>query len=266
MNHKRAGNLLVWISSVMFIAGLTVIVLAWVYNEPLTRRVVGKLTEVDAELASVGSTLSTSRVEIERTLRILDATETAINKFTSNDPEAFFENVQSTLGDGLVPELETARERLVSARDTLEQLRVTIFGLNALPFVNINIPDKTLTDLIDSADALQAQITDVTELAEQASTLLADASYLLGGDFTDTRSSLEYFLGEIDTYQDKVSDWRKQTGDLIESTPKWVDTTSISLTIFMLWFCFSQLGLVLHGLSLRQGSNPLEILKKKQSG
>lgn len=262
MNRKFAGHTLIGISSAMFAAGLVVIVLAWIYNEPLTRRILDKLTEVDSELMQVETTLTTSKTELERTLRILYTTEKNINKFTSNDPEAFFENVQSTLGDGLVPELETARERLVSARDTLEQLRVTIFGLNALPFVNISIPDKTLTDLIDSADALQAQITDVTELAQQASTLLADASYLLSGDFTDTRSSLEYFLSEIDTYQTKVVGWREQANGFIKSTPKWIDNISISLTIFMVWFCFSQFGLFLHGISLKRGNNPLEMLRK----
>ena len=265
MNRKFIGGVLIGLSSVMFAVGLVITLLAWVYNEPLTKELVGKLTEVDSELAQVETTLKTSKIEIERTLGILDATEEAINKFTSNDPEAFFENVQSTLGEGLVPELETARERLVSAEDTLEELRVTIFGLNALPFVNINVPDKTLTDLIDSADALQEQIGGVTELAEQASTMLADASYLLGGDFTDTRSSLEYFLSEIDTYQAKIVDWRKQASDLIESTPRWIDNTSIGLTVFMLWFCFSQIGLLLHGVSLRQGNNPLDTLKKAKS-
>lgn len=262
MNRKFAGSTLIGISSVMFAAGLVMIVLAWIYNEPLTQRILDKLTEVDSDLMQVETTLTTSKTELERTLRILDTTEKTINKFTSNDPKAFFENVQSTLGDGLVPELETARERLVSARDTLEQLRVTIFGLNALPFVNISIPDKTLTDLIDSADALQAQITDVTELAQQASTLLADASYLLSGDFTDTRSSLEFFLSEIDTYQAKVADWRWQADDFIKSTPKWIDNTSIGLTFFMLWFCFSQLGLLLHGINLKRGNSPLEMLRK----
>jgi hypothetical protein len=102
----------------------------------------------------------------------------------------------------------------------------------------------------------------VTELAQQASTLLADASYLLSGDFTDTRSSLEYFLSEIDTYQAKVADWRGQADGFIKSTPKWIDNTSIGLTFFMLWFCFSQLGLLLHGINLKRGNSPLEMLKK----
>ena len=262
MARKIIGIALVGISSLMLVAGLVGLVASWVYNEPVTAQITGKLTEVDSELKQVETTLRTSKTEIERVLRILDETEAAINQFTSNDPQAFFENVQSTLGEGLVPELETARERLVSAKETLEELRVTILGLNALPFININVPDKTLTDLIDSADSIQAQISDVTELAQQASTFLDDASYLLNGDFTETRSSLEYFLSEIDTYQTKITEWRKQIAYLTKSTPKWIDQTSIGLTFFLLWLSISQVGLLLHGLGILRGKNPLEMLKR----
>jgi len=262
MARKIIGNTLIGLGSFFLLASMVGMILSWVYNGPLTRRMVGNLTEVDSQLAQVETTLSTSKTEIDKTLGIIDSTDEAINKFTANDPQAFFENVQSTLGEGLVPELETARERLVSARDTLQQLRVTIFGLNVVPFININVPDKTLTDLIDSADTLQARIGEVSDLAKQASSFLDDASYLLNGNFTDARSSLEYFLGEINTYQAKIADWRKQTQYLIEGTPKWIDRASVGLTFFLLWFGFSQVGLILHGWSLRAGQNPLDVLKR----
>jgi hypothetical protein len=201
-------------------------------------------------------------VELERTLRIVNSTEEALKKFTLNDPQSFFKNVQTTLDEGLVPELETARERLVAARDSLERLRVTLLGINLIPFIQINIPDKILTDLIDSADSMQTRIEDVGALVKQASTFLDDASYLLGGDFSETRESLEFFLAEIDTYQQKVDGWRAQVGMLIESAPRWVDNASIWLTVGLLWFGFSQFGLILHGLSLRRGDDPLAVLRE----
>lgn len=262
MARKIITNTLIVLSSTLLFLSLAGIILAWVYNEPLTSQAVGRLEEIDAELAQVEVTLKNSKVELERTLRIVNATEEALNKFTLNDPKAFFESVQSTLDEGLVPELEKARERLISARDTLERLRVTVFGLNALPFININIPDKTLTDLIDSADSLQTQIGDVSQLAKQAATFLDDASYLLGGDFGETRESLEFFLGEIDIYQEKVDGWRAQVGTLIESTPRWLDNASVSLTVVLFWFGFSQFGLLLHGLSLKRGDDPLDVWRE----
>ena len=205
-------------------------------------------------------------MELERALRIVDSTELALNKFTQNDPEAFFENVQTTLDDELIPELEIAKERLVAARDTLEDLRTLVFGLKFTPFIKINIPDQTLTDLIDSADSLQTQIKDVGGLAKEASLLLGDASDLLGGDLTETRDSLKSFLIAIEGYQTKIADWRAQVADLNKDLPKWIDRASIGLTLFLLWFGFSQFGLLLHGLNIRRGDNPQEVLRKNNVG
>lgn len=263
MARKIFSSTLIVLSSTLLILSILGIALAWVYNEPLTRIALGRLAEIDSELEQAEVTLRTSKTELERTLRIVDATEEALNKFTLNDPQGFFEDVQSTLDEGLVTELETARGRLISARDTLEQLRVTLFGLSLVPFLQINIPDQILTDLIDSADTLQTRIGDVSDLAEEASTFLDDASYLLGGDFSETRESLEYFLAEIDIYQQKVAGWRIQVAELTEAIPVWINRASLSLTLGLLWFGFSQFGLILHGLGMKRGINPLDVLRTK---
>ncbi len=263
MARKIFTSALFVVSSTLLILSLLVIVLAWVYNEPLTRNVLGRLEEVDSELEQAEVTLRTSKIELERTLRIVNATEEALNKFTLDDPQGFFEDIQSTLDEGLVTELETASTRLISARDTLENLRVTLFGLSLVPFLQVNVSDQILTDLIESADTLQARIADVSDLAKQASTFLDDASFLLNGDFSETRDSLEYFLGEISVYQQKVDGWRNQIADLTESIPGWMDNASLSLTIGLFWFAFSQFGLILHGMAMKRGLDPLAVLRTK---
>ncbi len=263
MARKIFTSALFVVSSTLLILSLLVIVLAWVYNEPLTRNMLGRLEEVDSELEQAEVTLRTSKIELERTLRIVNATEEALNKFTLDDPQGFFEDIQSTLDEGLVTELETASTRLISARDTLENLRVTLFGLSLVPFLQVNVSDQILTDLIESADTLQARIADVSDLAKQASTFLDDASFLLNGDFSETRDSLEYFLGEISVYQQKVDGWRNQIADLTESIPGWIDNASLSLTLGLLWFAFSQFGLILHALGMKRGLDPLAVLRTK---
>lgn len=260
MLRKILVGLLIGVSSILFTGSVIGVILSWAYNQPLTEEALTRLEQIDAELEGAEVTLRNSKVELERTLRIVDQTETALNQFTQNDPEGFFKDVQTTLDDKLLPELETARERLISARDTLEDIRVTLFGLNLVPFLQINIPDKILTDLIDSADALESEIGGVSELAKKASVLLDDAAYLLGGDFGETRDSLKFFLNEIDVYQEKVTGWREQIADVEKSLPGWLDLASLLLTVFLLWFGFSQLGLILHGLNLWRGKSPFAAL------
>jgi hypothetical protein len=43
----------------------------------------------------------------------------------------------------------------------------------------------------------------------------------------------------------------------------WIDRASAILTIFLLWFGFSQFGLLLHGLVLWRGYNPLVVLRSE---
>lgn len=255
---------LIVLSVLLLFLSVAGILAAWIFNEPLTRDALERLNKVDAELQLGQSTLKSAQLELERSLRILDASEQALNQFTANDPEAFFEDVQTTLDDELVPELQTARERLIAARDTLEGLRGLLAALQFIPFIQIPIPDQTLTDLIDSADALESKIGEVGDLAEQASTLLNDASLLLGGDFKETRESLEGFLAAVKEYEEKVSGWRDQVADAKEALPVWMDRASVILTIFLLWFGLSQFSLFLHGRAILRGENPWDGLRFKK--
>lgn len=266
MKRKILAGALIGVSSLVLAASLVGIILAWVYNEPLTDKALTKLKEIDSELQQVQTVLADSKTELENTLQTVNDTEQAINQFTQNDPQGFFEDVQTTLDEELIPELGTAKERLLAARNTLSGIRSALSVLKYIPFVKIDVPDQTLTDLIDSADSLQAEIANVSGLAKQASSFLDDASALLGGDLGQTRATLEYFLKEIDTYQQKVTDWRKQVTDLIESIPVWLDRASLSITVVLFWLGFSQLGLLLHGLTIWQGGNPLVVLKRNMRG
>ncbi len=261
MRRKIAAGALIGISSLALAASLVGIALAWAYNEPLTRDGSKRLDEVDSELRVGEEALKKSYAEIERALSILDSTEAALNRFTQNDPQAFFADVQTQLNDELLPELGTARERLITARDTLQDLRLLVFGINVAPFVSVNVSDEMLTDLIDSADALESQITDVGDLAEQASVLLNDASQLFGGNLEESRASLQGFLADVESYQEKVQGWRERAAHVKESLPLWMDLASTFLTLFLLWFGLSQVSLLLHGRAILRGENPWEGLR-----
>jgi hypothetical protein len=92
---------------------------------------------------------------------------------------------------------------------------------------------------------------------------VSDTSYLLGGDLTETRASLQNFLTAAQEYEQKVSGWREQVAQIRKGTPEWIDQACIGLTVFLAWFALSQFGLILHGLSLQYGDNPLWLLRAK---
>jgi chromosome segregation ATPase len=264
MGRKILAWLLIVLSSIFLLASVVGIGAAWGYNEPLTREAVGRLTEIDGQLAQVQATLESSRLELERALRIVDATEQTLEKFAeqSSNAENIMEGIQSTLDDKLLPELKTTRERINSAREALGNLQSVIEGVASfLPGVDLGAPKKIVTDLIDSASSIDTEIAHAEDIAKQASTFVGDTSYLLGGDFTQTRESLQNFITSIEDYQMRVGNWRTQVADLLKNAPVWIDRASISITIFLLWFGLSQFGLFLHGRAILLGENPLDLLR-----
>jgi hypothetical protein len=82
---------------------------------------------------------------------------------------------------------------------------------------------------------------------------------------TETRDSLQNFLTATQEYQRKVTVWRGQVAELDGQLPALIDRASIILTIFLLWFGLSQFGLILHGLNMRRGGDPLAVLRPKMS-
>jgi len=263
MARKISAWTLIVLSSIFLLLSVVGIGAAWIYNEPLTSKTINQLEGIDSELSQAETTLESTHVELERALRIVDAAQTALEKLAeqSTSAESLFDDIQSSLDDQLLPELKTTRERLNTARTALEDLQGLLKSLGSLPFIDINVPDQVLTDLIDSADTLDTEISNAEDVAKKASTFVNDTSYLLGGDLTETRDSLQGFLVAVEEYQTKVADWRKQVADLIELLPAWIDRTSITLTIFLLWFGLSQFGLFLHGRMILLGENPLDVLR-----
>jgi F0F1-type ATP synthase membrane subunit b/b' len=265
MARKIFTGILIALSSLLLILSLVGIVLALVYNEPLTKESTTRLSEVDAQLAQIQTDLRSAKSEVERALRIIQSAEEALAALTkqTTDAKQLLEQVNKTLDEDLIPNLDSTRARLTEVRKILDDLRKTLNSLNSIPFVNLNAPgDELLAGIIAGVDSLDLELENVQDLAKRASVFINDTSYLLGGDFLETKQNLQNLLQVLEGYDEKLTGWREQVDTLITSAPRWIDNASISLTVGLLWFAFSQFGLFLHGLSLWHGENPLEILKK----
>jgi len=264
--RKILSGILIALSAIFLVLSIVGIGAIWFYNKPLTQKATGQLKDIDAQLAQAQATLQSSEKELQRALRFVDSAESALEKMAKQTGSAknAFDSIQSTIDDQLLPDLKTTRQRIDSARTTLESLQSVLKSVSSfIPGFDLNAPAKTLTDLIASTHSLDNEISNVEGLATQASTFVSDTSFLLGGDLTGTRASLQNFVTYIQEYETKVEGWRAQDKALLEKTPGWIDQASIILTIFLLWFGLSQFGLLLHGLNLRRGVDPLYVLREK---
>jgi hypothetical protein len=259
MVHKILAGILITISSTLLGLSIAGIALVWTYKEPLTQVSIARVRAIDHELAQAQTALQNAELELERTLRTVEAAEKSLVTLKADftQAKAFFGDVNGSLENQLLPGLKASRENIDQAKSSLQDMRVTLEKINALPFVDLNLPgDELLGDLIASAGSLDAQITQVEGLVKKASTFMEDASYLMEGDFTETKHNLQNFLKVVQAYGQKLTGWRGQLAMLIRFLPGWIQTASIGLTIFLLWFGFSQFSLILNGLSLWHRNDP----------
>jgi hypothetical protein len=265
MARKIIIGILMALSSILLILSVAGIVLAWVYNEPLTRAATIRLQAIDTELAQAQTALQKAQTELERTLRIVETAEKTLASLKDQLSLAkqLFGTVNGTLDEKLIPALKTSRDKVNSVKSALQDLRDKLAQLNSIPFVHLNLPgDKMLADLIATTDSINGEIARVEDLTQKASTFMSDMSYLSGGDLSETKQSLQNFLVVVKEYDQKLTGWRAQVAGLLKAIPGWIDSASIILTVFLLWFGFSQAGLFLHALTAWRGGDPLAVLRK----
>lgn len=266
MARKILYGALIAVSGILLVLSVMGIGAAWAYNEPLTQQGVARLTEIDRELSQAQLALNNASVELSRALRIIEGAEMALAALTETSTQArqTLQGVGDALDGRLIPGLKTASQKIEQVRVTLQGVLTTLKTINSMPFLNVDIPgEDLLTGLLEAADTLDAEIASVEEVADQASTVLGDVEYMLGGDLGETRQSVEQLLSVVTEYGAKIEGWRAQIVRIQTGLPAWIDQACIALTLLLLWSVFSQFGLILIGLQGWQGGNPFAVLRPR---
>ncbi len=269
MYRKILSWTLLVLGSLLLLLSVIGIGAIWIYRVPMTNRALAELQEIDTELTQAQSALDGGKAELERTLRIVDAAETSLAALKDQLVQAklLTDQVNGTLDTQLLPGLQATRGQIDQLRGTLQTLRDNLKALNSIPFVNLDLPgDQILGDILSGVDSLDKEMAGAQELITKASTFVGDASYLMGGDLSDTKVHIQELLNSVTDYDTKVAGWHTQVRSLMASVPRWINEVAVGLTIFLLWFGISQFGLVLHGLALRQGEDPFVVLRRMRSG
>lgn len=267
MRQRVLGGTLIILSSLLFLLALIGIGSAWYYNEPLTNQSIAKLTEADDELEQAENALEDAQGELTRALRMVESAEESLESYKEQREEAveFLDAVNGLLDDKISPSLETSKEKLAEVQEMLDNLYEKIETLNKIPFVEIDLPEKeSLSYFVELTDTLEEEINNVSEMANTASTFLDDATYLLGGDLSETKENIQNLMVVLDDYEAKVDKWRTDIAQWTEKLPRWLDLLSASIAVLLLWFAFSQIGLFLHALAMWRNEKPLGLKAKKQ--
>ena len=266
MTRRVLSGTLIVLSTILLVLSIIGIGSAWYYNEPLTSRIIAKGIAVDDELSQAQSALENAQEELKRALRIVESADESLQSLNQQTTVAkkLLDTVTDVLDETITPSLETSKEKIDEAQKTLDDLRASIETLNKIPFVHLDLPDdEILVFFVEIIDSLENEVSRVDDIADQASVFLNDTSYLLGGDLLETKENIKELQKVIAEYEGKISTWREELTTLKTATPGWIDRASVIVSIFLLWFGFSQFGLILHGLTLWHGIDPVDALRLK---
>ncbi len=256
MLRKIIAGLLILISAILLGLSAAGIALIWMYKEPLVQTSIGQLQVVDMELNQTHAALQNAEMELDRTLRAVEAAEQSMAALKAEfvQVKTLFGDVNGTMESQLLPGLKSSRTQIDQAKNSLLDLQASLKKLNNIPYLSLNLPgDQVLSNLIAGAGSLDTQIAQVQTMVDKASSFIGDASYLMGGDFTETRTNLQNFLTVVKEYDLKLTGWHNQLVYLMNSMPGWIESVAIGLTIFLAWFGLSQVSLIFHGLRLQRG-------------
>jgi len=266
MTRKILTGGLIGVSSILLILSMVGITSAWIFNGPLTRTLTAKIQQVDSKLEQFQTDIQKAKAEVERSLRIIASAEEVLAPLTgqTSGGEAVLEDLNNLLNNKIIPGLQTTQENISQVYGTLKDIQIALEQVNSLPFADLALPgDELLAGSLSVMDILNSEIVNVQDLAQSASTFVGDTSYLLGGDFTETKQHLEDLDLVLEDYDNQITGWRTQAGKSIKSLPGWIDLGSVILTLGLLWFGLSQFGLLLHGLDIWKGGNPWQVLSRK---
>jgi chromosome segregation ATPase len=268
MGRKILCGVIIAVAGLLLLLSSIGIGAAWVYNEPVTQRMLAQLHDLDGELAQAQLALDGAETELRRALRILDGAQRALQALSQSTTQAqhVLEGLGEALDNRVLPGLTSASEKLDQVRATLQDALTTLESINSMSLLPVTVPgEQWLSALLQATDSLNSEISNIEELAGQASAFLADIDYVLGGDFGETRQGLERLLAAVSEYQAKVGGWRAQIAMINARLPALIDRACILLTVVLLWFGLSQGGLILHGLAAYKGANPFAVLQKGES-
>ena len=237
------------------------IVASWVVNNSVTNDVVRVLTSVESGLdvaeeaiGRVDTRVTTAR---GRVADFEETVQTAGENFTENP--VILTALSEKLDLGIAPAVNDLREAVQSVREALIGIQKTIEAINAMPFVSIG----QRTSERESLQQLSEAITALTEGVQETRNGIQEAKGQAADRVTSAigrgTSKLDGGLATIETaaadYKTRISELRMAVSELRASVTFWLDVASVSATLILVWFIFSQAIVFVLGLSVYRNEN-----------
>lgn len=249
---KRVLAIVVMIISVlMLVLSLAGIAGTWIARgqlatsmESIVAAAGGRAEAVQQGLDRLGDTLAQAAGEV-------DAVEQEAQRFGADleQNKPLLTAVSDKLGLELSPLVDKAGEIVATIRETVAAVNSIVEGVNALPFVTSPVPEpEALNKLSQDLDTLVAEVQDLRtaidrrqgEIVQGAVALITMPASQIGATLEGMQAGVAGYSREIDRLQEGLS-------SLQSAVERGLTWGAVILTLLLLWFAFSQVGLAVLG-------------------
>ena len=262
---KILAGIVIAISIIGVAICLAGIYFSWSFNTPVTEAIEGVLTGVEKFLMVTDEGLG-------RIHEGLGEADTAVNTIegavvdageTINETNIAFEILDATVGDTLFPKIENMAATAVSIAEAVVAFNNTLEAANEIPFVDIPTLTPQLEELSTELETIR---TDVQETRDELQAIKEENVAKPVNAITERTTRISDGLGEVQTAvadgQTKVNETLDSVGETKAKVARTIDLISITITVLMLWLILAQASLIVQGLGVIRGYDPLDPIKQ----
>jgi len=232
------------ISVLFLLLSLAGIIGGWALNKPATEAALTVLTSFDNALQRIEEASAKTGAALSEISTALDDADQQIQEAGEElaDTNLLLEVISLLIGEDIEPNTDQAGESIRSIYDTVLAIEEAIAAINAIPFLNIEIPGEE--EIASIRTGMEEMAVAVSELKEEVQQRREDRAENLVEAISAPINRLNTRVEELQT---RMADIEQRSGMAIERidqvqsrVPLWIDLVSIANTLLFGWFMFSQ--------------------------
>jgi chromosome segregation ATPase len=251
-NLKRILAVIVMIiSALVLVLSLAGIAGAWIVRAQLATDLVDIATEAEARATTAKRGLDRLDAALSRTHDQVTGVERDVQALGADleQNRPLLDAITDKVGVEIGPLFDSAREIMTTIRETVTAVSSAIDAINAIPFISVPVPElEKMEKLSQDVESLRTQIQDLrtaidqkrSEIIQGAVSIVTTPTSQIGSTLGEVQVTVSGYSQQLGAVQEGLSTFKAEIGGRLT----WA---AVMLTLILLWFAFSQIGLLVLG-------------------
>ena len=232
------------VAAVFLLLGLAGIVGVWVVNTPVTETILAILEPIDNTLQRLEVISGEAGVALTEVSTSLNEADERVNELGAglSQTNLVREALNQILEVDLEEKADKAGQGVRSIYDTLVAIEETVNAINAIPFLDVEVPGST--EIAGIRTGMEEMAASVDELREENQRRREERAENL---VTAISTPLNRLNDRVDQLQTRMTNSEARFGQAVENmdvlqgkVPRWIDIASIVASLLLAWLAFSQ--------------------------